>query len=574
MPANNIDNRDQDTRIRLPIGYDDFGKIHATDLTFVDKSLFIREVLEEIETEVSVITRPRRFGKTLNLSMLRYFLAAEVMGQPTSGMFDQLKIAQCGEKIMQHQGKYPVIFITFKDIKENSLSAAYNKFHELIVKTFDHFNYLENSDKLSKTQKALLQIILSREANQAQLENSLQTLTEYLAIHHGVKPWLLIDEYDSPIHAAYAHGYYDKMVELMRGIFGAALKNNNYLKKAVVTGILRISKESLFSGLNNLKVYSILQTRYSEYFGFTDTEVRELLEAGNLMEKYVEISEWYNGYRFGDTTIYNPWSIANYLSENFEARPYWVNTSDNQLIKDILKKSRLDFKQSFEILFAGGSVKKVIDSNMVFKYLEKDLTGAWSLLLMSGYLKPITSEITDQGDLCELAIPNLEVQTLYRQIIEQWLANGQGINWYNDFLENLLAGDIEKFKIDLEKVLLQIVSYHDPAKEPEAFYHGLLLGFTVSLYGTYEIQSNREGGLGRFDIMLIPKDSQKLGILMELKIKAVNETLESSAKKALQQIEDQRYEQSFNQKSIKQIMKIGIGFEGKAFRLEYNLTSS
>ena len=256
------------------------------------------------------------------------------------------------------------------------------------------------------------------------------------------------------------------------------------------------------------------------------------------------------------------------FTRNFELRPYWVNTSDNQLIKELLKNSSLDFKKDFEILVSGGSVTRVIDSNIVFKYLEKHPTGVWNLLLMSGYLKPVSSEITRHGDLCELRIPNEEVLSLYQKIIEQWLSNGYGIEWYNQFIDKLLTGHIDQFKVDLEKVVMQIMSYHDLAKEPEAFYHGLLLGFTVSLYTSYEIKSNRESGLGDFDIMLIPKE-KKMGVVIELKIKNENETLEAAAKRALQQIEDKHYDQEFQQRNILTHVKIGIDFEGKVFALEY-----
>ncbi len=568
-PDNN--NMDQPPELRLPIGYDDFAEIIDNKLGFVDKSLFVKAVLDDIQTKVAVITRPRRFGKTLNLSMLHYFLAPEALGRPTKGLFDHLKIAGLGEKYMKHQGEYPVVSLTFKDIKEKSQTLAYDKFYELIIKTFDQFNYLETSEKLSHAQKTLFQLILHRKANYAQMQNSMQTLTECIAKHHGTKPWLLIDEYDSPIHAAYAHGYYEEMIEFMKGFFGAALKNNSYLEKAVVTGILRISKESLFSGVNNLRVYSILNTKYSEYFGFTEMEVRDLLKKGGLLDKFDEVQHWYNGYQFGDNTIYNPWSIANYLDENYFARAYWVNTSDNKLIKDLLKKSSLDFKKDFEILVSGGSVTKTIDSNIIFKYLGNHPTGVWNLLLMSGYLKPLSSQTVEHGDLCELSIPNREVQSLFRVIIEQWLSNGNGIDWYNQFIENLITGKIDQFKKDLESVVLQIMSYHDLAKEPEAFYHGLLLGFTVSLNTTYEIKSNRESGLGRFDIMLIPKNLEKMGIIIELKIKAPAESLEDAAKRALAQITEKKYDQEFHQRNLKGLVKIGIGFEGKEFSLEYSM---
>lgn len=569
MSEENVNNNEHETRIRLPIGYDDFGQITEKKLRFVDKSLLIKEVLDDKDIHVSVITRPRRFGKTLNLSMLHYFLASEVAGKPTRGMFDRLAIARCGEKYMGQQGKYPVISVTFKEIKELDFATALLSFSKLMSELYTEHIFLLKSEKLNPHEKKSFQSILDRDSDIITLRSSLKDLMAFLYRYYGVNVWVLIDEYDSPIHAAYAHGYYDEIIGFIKGFFGAALKNNLFLEKAIITGILRISKESLFSGVNNLYVYSILDKKYSDYFGFTEPEIQDLLEKGRLLSKFDEVRKWYNGYQFGDSIIYNPWSIANYFYTNFELRPYWVNTSDNQLIKDLLKKSSLDFKKDFEILVSGGSIEKTIDSNIVFKYLGNHPSGVWNLLLMSGYLKPLSSKIVEQGDLCELSIPNREVRSLYRGIIEQWLSNGNGIEWYNKFIENLVTGKIEKFKIDLEKVVYQIMSYHDLAKEPEAFYHGLLLGFTVSLYSSYEIKSNRESGFGRFDIMLLPKDIQKLGVVIEFKLKGQNETLDGAADRALTQIEEKKYEQEFHQRNIKEFVKIGIGFEGKEFVLKY-----
>ncbi len=553
--------------MKLPIGYDDFGEIIEKGLNYVDKTLFIKEILDDINTKAIVITRPRRFGKTFNLSILYYFLAAEVMGKSTQGLFDQLEIFKCGDEYAQHQGKYPVVSITFKDIKSNNFKDANSKLYELMIGTYDQHSYLETSDRLTRNQRGLYEILMERKADQPQLENSLKILMECLYKHHGIKPWLLIDEYDTPIQAAYVNGYYDKMIEFMRGMFGAALKNNPYLNKAVITGILRIAKESLFSGVNNLKVYSILSQNYSEHFGFTEPEVDNILNKSNLSEKSAEIKQWYNGYKVGRTTIYNPWSIVNCIQEKGTIKPYWINTSDNQLIKDLLKKSPLTIKKDFEELVEGNTVEKLIDEQMAFQYLNNNPEATWSLLLMAGYLNPVSSKDTDQGVFVELSIPNREVRNLYRQIIEQWLSNGYGIGWYNEFIESLLEGRIEEFKNHLEKVLLQIVSCHDVSKEPEAFYHGLLLGFMVSLNQTHEIKSNRESGLGRFDILIIPKNLAKSGIVMELKVKGEKETLEVCAHRALQQIEQKKYIEEFKQRGINKVIQIGIGFKGKEFAL-------
>ena len=559
--------------MQLPIGYDDFGEILENNLNFIDKSLFIKEIIDDRNTKAIVITRPRRFGKTFNLSLLHYFLAANVYGRATQGLFDKLNIATCtgSEKYMQHQGKYPVVSISFKDIKQATFSDVLEKFNELIIRVYDQHNYLETSDKLTSAQKELYRIILHRKANQSQLEGTLQTLTECLSIHHGIKPWLLIDEYDTPIYAAYAGNYYDEMIQFMRGLFSAALKNNPYLNKAVITGILRIAKESLFSGVNNLEVYPLIRNEYSKHFGFTETEVDGILIESHLLEKAAEIKAWYNGYQFGDTTIYNPWSIANCVKRKGTIEPYWINTSDNQLIKDLLKELPLEFKAQFEGLMRGEVIEQFIDESMVLVDLKKNPLAVWNLLLMSGYLTPVHCQDLRQGTLCQLRVPNQEVNNLYRNIIELWLSNGHGLLWYNQFTAALISGNMAVFSSSLQKIMMQIVSFHDLAKEPEAFFHGLLLGFIASLQETHEIKSNRESGLGRYDILLIPHDVSQLGIVIELKAKQPHETisLESLANMALEQIDEKRYTVEFTPRGITHILKIAIAFSGKHFVLRY-----
>jgi hypothetical protein len=402
--------------MKLPIGYENFQEVVEKKLDFVDKTLFIKAVLDDEVTKVAVITRPRRFGKTFNLSMLHNFLAPEIYGRETHSLFDNLKIARCGDDYMRHQGKYPVVSISFKDIKQANFEIAFSKLYELIMDTYNQHSYLETSHKLNSNQKDYYRVLMSRKANQAQLENSLQKLTEFLYIHHGLKPWVLIDEYDTPIQSAYINGYYQEMIDFIRGIFSTALKTNPYLERGVITGILRIAKESLFSGLNNLKVYSLLNSRYSEYFGFTEVEVDALLQKSGLSGKSEDIKQWYNGYRLGDTVIYNPWSIVNYIDEKGLLKPFWINTSDNQLIKDLLKKSDIEFKQDIELLLEGKSVEKLIDEQIIFQYLNNNPSSVWSLLLMSGYLKPLSSRDTYQGTFVELSIPNKEVHSLYREM--------------------------------------------------------------------------------------------------------------------------------------------------------------
>ncbi len=554
--------------MQFPIGYDDFGDVIDNKLAFIDKSLLVKEFLDDRASKVSVVLRPRRFGKTLNLSLLRHFFAAEVYGRKTAGLFDNLKIAQLGDEYMQHQGKYPVVSVTFKDIKELNYTSARQALAKILSLLYRENQVLLDSEKLTTADKHSFSKILNGEGTDVDLQSSLQDLMRYLFQHYGVKPYLLIDEYDTPIISAYISDYYAEMISLMRGMFGMTLKSNPYLDRAMITGILRVAKESMFSGLNNLKVFSALNANYSEHFGFTESEVENILVQAGLSEKSAEIRAWYNGYQIGGRVIYNPWSIANCLYEKGDLRPYWINTSDNQLVKDLLKQSPLEFKTNFEILLADNYIEEIIDESLVFNALRENPDSLWSLLLMSGYLTAVSSETDELGrQQCRLAIPNREVRSLYGQIIEEWLSDDHGIRWYNEFMNSLLIGNIDIFKRGLEKVMLQIASYHDMAKEPEAFYHGLLLGFSVSLYKQYDVKSNRESGLGRFDIMLLPNDKTQLAIVFEFKIREKNETLEQTATRALAQIEAKQYAAECAQRGIARVLKIGIGFENKEFVL-------
>lgn len=566
--------------LQLPVGISDFGALIDKKLNFVDKSLFIQEILQDANTQVAVIIRPRRFGKTLNMSMLYHFLASEVLGRSTQGLFDNLKIAQWDE-FKQHQGKYPTLFMTFKDIKQASFASAYEKLNELIVSLYDEHSYLLKSDKLTKVQKNFFKTILSREASQSQIENAPKFLTQCLYLHHGIKPWILIDEYDTPIQASYLNGYYDEMVSLMRSLFGTVLKDNPFLDKGVVTGILRVARESLFSDLNNLKVYSVLNEQYGQYFGFTESEVSSVLKQAGLEGKAAEIKTWYNGYQIGSNTlVYNPWSIANCVDTKGTVEPYWINTSDNQLIKNLLLKAPLEFKEQFEILLRGETTKQIVDEHTAYGDLGTNYRSAWSLLLMSGYLTIDHCENTDRGKECTLRIPNREVRNLYRKIIEQWLANGYGLQWYDELINGLIEGKLEIFKDHLNRILLETASSHDFANAPEIFYQGLMIGLTASLYGRYETKSNRESGYGRYDFVIMPKDLSKLAIVMEFKRVAVPEKsaadfteklpdiLRQEASNALKQIDEKKYISELKQRGFKDILKIGLAYCGKYFVLQ------
>ncbi|MCE3239445.1 MAG: Protein of unknown function (DUF1703)/Predicted AAA-ATPase [Gammaproteobacteria bacterium] len=562
----------------LPIGYDNFQKVIENQLEFVDKSLLIEEIIQDISVEAAVITRPRRFGKTLNLSMLHHFLSAEVNRKPTKHLFDHLKISKNKEICAKHQGQYPVIFVTFKDIKNESYKEAYEKLCELMSRIYRVHYYLLSSSKLIPPQKKIFESVLEEKASEAHIGSALLNLTEALYLHHGVSPWLLMDEYDTPIQASYVHGYYDQMIRLMRSLFGSVLKTNPYLYRAVITGILRVAKESLFSGINNLKVYSSLHSAYSTHFGFTEEEVSRLTKKYSLENQLSPIKEWYNGYQIGGTVLYNPWSIVNCIQEKGKLIPYWVNTSDNQLIRTILLNSSTGFKEQFELLLQNNPVEQLIDENTVFGDLKKNEPAAWSLLLMAGYLKVLSQRHTEQGLWCFLEIPNKEVRNLYRQIIEQWLSNGHGIAWYNQFLTHLLTGNIDLFEKELRNVMEQAVSSHDTGRNPEAFYHGLMIGLTASLYYNehYEIQSNKESGYGRYDYLIFSRDKSKPTLVLEFKkINALQSSenieiqLEKAAQEALNQIDQKHYVAEAKQRGSTHILKIGLAFWGKRFKIKY-----
>lgn len=562
----------------LPIGYDNFRSVIEENLLFVDKSLLIKEFIDNKGNQVTLLPRPRRFGKSLNLSMLQHFFANKVNGKPTKDLFNGLKITEAGEDYMAHQGQYPVVYLSFKDIKSRHYHEAVNELKYLLRDVYQKHIELLNSPHLTKNQKEDFEAVLTRQMDDTQLKRALVDLTEYLHNHYDKKVILLIDEYDTPLQTGYMHGYYNEITEIMRHLLSSSLKTNDYLYRAVLTGVMRIAKESIFTGLNNLSVYSLFSDRYGEYFGFTEKEVTVLAEQTGLLDKMEAMKQWYNGYQIANTTLYNPWSIANCIQKGGNLGRYWVNTSDNTLIKELLINSSNDFKKEFEVLLSGGSVQCFISEDFVFNDLKNKESLIWSLFLITGYLKVVKFQEEERGLYCTLAVPNQEVGALYRTLIEEWLAQDKGLVWYDNFLKSLLKGDMINFEEGLKTIMSHTVSVHDVARAPEAFYHGLLLGLIVSLdRKAYEVKSNRESGGGRYDIAIIPKNTEELGLLIELKKidlkeKNLNAELEKSSQSALKQIDEKQYLAEFEQRGMNKVLKIGLAFSGKDFHLTHETT--
>ena len=546
---------------RLPLGISDYKKIVEGKFSYIDKTLLIEEILE-LGTEVILIPRPRRFGKTINLSMLRYFF--EKTEDSLACLFQDFKIWKT--KWSEKQGKFPVIFLTLKGIKKSSWEEAYKGMQSLIADEFERHSYLLQSKTLSENEKKDFQDIIDKVSNNQNLfETSLKLLCRYLKKHHNERVIILIDEYDTPIHDAYLCEYYEPMIRFMRNWFTEGLKDNSFLEKAVLTGILRISKESIFSGLNNPGCYTLVRENFGDKFGLLESEVSLLLKEYNISHKIDEIRKWYNGYKIGNYSLYNPWSILECIDNQGKLRPYWVNTSDNSLIKKLLIQGSALFKQDLELLMEGKSIIKNVNEEIVFKNLENQVDSIFGLFLFSGYLTLDAEPISGGRALqCSLRIPNQEILYLYEEIFENWLTETLPGNNLPLLLQNLIAGQIEPFSEMLQILIFNTMSYYDiPHDEPEKIYHAFILGLLVSLEATYEVKSNRESGFGRYDVCLIPKDSSELGIIMEFKKVKEEENLQLAAEDALNQIEKKQYSQELLKRGIKNILTLGLAFQGK-----------
>lgn len=547
-------------KLPLPVGHSDYKRV-SSDFCYVDKTLLIKEILDN-QPQVSLFTRPRRFGKTLNMDMLRVFF--EKTEEDTARYFMDKKIWRYGEKYQKHQAKYPVIYLSFKDAKGKTWDATFDYLKFVFATEFNRHPELFDSDKCNAFEKRCFYRIASGEETQVELMQALQVLSTMLHKHHGTPTIIIIDEYDTPIQQGYMKGYYENAVAFMRILFSGAFKDNPHMIYGFLTGILRVAKESIFSGLNNVRVNTILEKRYSEYFGFTPEEVRQMAEYYEVPEKYEEICEWYDGYRFGDAEIFNPWSVIGYFDAGREAQAYWTSTSSNDIIAEILGNADEGLQEQLKGLVQGNTVTTCVDTGVVYPELRNNTDSIFSFLLVTGYLKIASCKQCYDGTcIYEVAIPNKEILFVYKQEI---LSKIRGLVSQSSVIEihkALYHNDAETLQKQLQQLLMKMVSYYDTSYEN--FYHGFILGLCALLENKYHVTSNREAGKGRFDIQLMPKNAKLPGILIEVKATkhGTKEALEKLAADAMMQNYNMHYDEEMKSKGIKEIYSYGVAFCGK-----------
>lgn len=541
----------------LPIGVSDF-KLATTGYYYVDKTLMIRDFLDK-RPMVSLFTRPRRFGKTLNMDMLRVFF--EKTNEDTSVYFKDKQIWQCGDYYTKHQGQYPVIFLTFKDVKSMTWEETFQKIRRLISLEFIRHNELETSSVLTAYEKEQYHLLAKDSGDEVDCQMGLQLLSLLLHKHYGRECIIIIDEYDTPIQQGHTCNFYPEIVNFMRNFFSGGLKDNPHLAFGFLTGILRVAKESIFSGMNNLKTYSILDDGYSSYFGFTEKEVKDMLRYYGKDDKYNELSEWYDGYRFGNTEIFNPWSVINYISDNCFPKAFWQSTGSNEIIGEIIQTATPEITKDLYKLLCGEKIAAYIDTGVIYPEVQNNPYSIYSFLLVAGYLK--VANIYPQSDgnfMCDVAIPNKEITFVYeKEVLNRTNQNSLAIS----ISQAIFSKDTQKLQALLEDFMVKSISSIDGANE--GFYHGMMLGLCAILGNRYKIRSNRESGLGRFDIQLMPLTKGMPGFIFEFKhTKDEHTDLSALADSALQQIEAKKYDTELRDNGVNSIISIGIAFRGKS----------
>lgn len=546
-------------KLPLPIGISDY-RLASTEYYYIDKTMMIKDFIDE-RPMVSLFTRPRRFGKTLNMDMLRTFF--EKTDEDTSVYFKDKTIWSCGRKYRDHQGRYPVIFVTFKDIKCETWEATYDLIYKTLCGEFERHGELLESPSLSSYSKEYLRKVLDGEASENDMMMSLAKLSQMLDEHYGQKAIVIIDEYDIPIQQGYTQGFYDKVILFMRNLFSGGFKDNKHLSYGFLTGILRVAKESIFSGLNNLTVNSVLDNKYSSYFGFTQDEIRQMAAYYGVTDKYDELCEWYDGYRFGKTDIFNPWSVINYFNNECEPRAFWQSTGSNDIIGEIIAEADKEIYEKLTSLVNGQTFTTYIDTGVIYPQIKNNPSTIYSFLLVAGYLKVLKTTPSFNGDfMCEVALPNKEISLVYNKEILEKLDNIIPQPTAISIQEAIFSGDNDKLKTAIQTLLTRSVSSFDTAGEN--FYHGFMLGLCALLGGSF-VSSNKESGDGRYDIQLKPNREDLPGILIELKAEknCTADGLKKLSEAALKQIEDKKYDTELIAAGVKTIYKYGVAFSGK-----------
>ena len=551
---------------QIAIGVEDFKEIIVKDGYFVDKTLMIKKLIEE-NAKVTLFMRPRRFGKTLNQFMLRRFFEDE---RTRSGeridngdLFDGLKVAACGEEVLQHQQQYPVIFLSLKSAKQPNFEEAYKKICKALAEEFRRHQYLLAGNSLADDQKIMFQKIMTGQADYSAYNDALKFLSECLWQYHGKNTMILIDEYDVPLENAYLEGFYDQMIRFIRSLFESALKTNPYLEKSVITGCLRISKESIFTGLNNLETDNVLHTRYADSFGFTEDEVKAMLTYYDLAAELPEVKRWYDGYLFNETEIYNPWSILKYVNDRKDkvtkfALPYWSNTSSNSIVREMVGEADEMAKADLEILINDGTIEKPVHEDITYGDMHQSQDNLWNFLFFTGYLKKISERKDESGETLYLtmAIPNTEIKTIYKNSIAYWFEQRMKETDRSPLLHALETGDCAAAEDFINSQLADTISYYDYA---ENFYHGFMAGLLVNI-GGYRVKSNRESGNGRPDIVMTESKFRGRAMILELKISDTIQGMEKKCEEALTQMKEQKYESSLEDDGYQPILKYAICF--------------
>ena len=550
----------------IGIGTSDFKKMRINDYFYIDKTMYIKDILDN-KSEIILVTRPRRFGKTLNMSMLKYYF--DCTKKDSKELFKGLKIMKQGEQYTSKLGYYPVIYITLKDVQDRNFENMLLNLKSAMIDMYQEHMYLLKSDKIYEFEKQAITDILYAREDEVSLRNSIRELSKYLYRYYEKPVMLLIDEYDVPLQNAYVEGYYEEAVKFFKIFYGTTFKDNPYLQKTVLTGVSRVAKESIFSGANNFRVFTVLDDEFSDDFGITEEEMDKVIEDFNIQDQKEEIKNWYDGYTIGHTNgIYNPWSVINYLADR-KLMPYWVNTSSNDLIKLVLKNSST-IKEKIERLLRDETIEVPINLETVILGIENNEDNIWGLMLGTGYLK--VTEVVDLNEqIYRVKLPNYEIKLLFQQIINDWFRNKVIGNDLKSILKDLITLNLKEFEKKFRVLVKEMFSYMDVGENTaENFYHAFVLGMLVGLKDTYYVNSNRESGYGRYDIMLEPKDKNGNSFIMEFKVldDMEEKTIEDTIKNAKKQIEEKGYESNLREKGYTNITKMVYAFKGKEVKIE------